>query len=349
MTLWVVRSGRMGEREALALANNIVAVGWEALGESLEAVRDDRAALATRLQSTYADENPKAVQNWKSQLWPFIAEQGGMVPGDLVGMPGKGKSTIEIGEIAGPYTFRPDLPAGSRHTRPVRWLGQILRGALDMELRYSFGGAMTIFRINRPDAEARVRKLVGQPPGAVLVTTNGPTSVASAASDTEVAHDFAEMARDSIRTYIGRKFKGHGLTGLVAAVLQTQGYTVKIAPEGADKGVDIIAGKGPLGFEQPRLAVQVKSGDGPVDAMTVQQLQGAMAMVKAQHGLFVAWGGYKSSLNWMATVTSHFDIRLWTDVDLIAALQASYDLLPAEIQAELPLQRIWTLVPVEDD
>jgi restriction system protein len=204
---------------------------------------------------------------------------------------------------------------------------------------------MTVFRINKPGAEEIVLRLAtGRKPTGV--TADSERDVV--ATDIDASIDIAETARDEIRTYITQRFKGHGLTRLVAAVLQTQGYMVSIAPEGADKGVDIIAGKGPLGFEAPRLAVQVKSGDSPADSATVQQLRGAMAATKADHGLFVSWAGYKGSLGWQSTVNQHFDLRLWTDADLIEALQSCYDLLPADIQAELPLQRVWALVPSDE-
>ncbi len=45
------------------------------------------------------------------------------------------------------------------------------------------------------------------------------------------------------------------------ALLNAQGYITFLSPEGADKGVDIMAAAGPLGFASPRICVQVKSGD----------------------------------------------------------------------------------------
>jgi restriction system protein len=303
--------------------------------------------LRERLFEAYPDRKRKTVLNWESQLWPFIssdADADRIRIGDTVGLPLHRKPTIAIGKIEGDYEYRPDQPVNARHTHKVKWLGEIARSDLLPDLRYSFGGAMTIFRINKSGAEDTVLKLAtGRKPK--LSTSADDDEVAT---DNDVSIDIAETARDEIRTYITQRFKGHGLTRLVAAVLRTQGYTVSIAPEGADKGVDIVAGKGPLGFETPRLAVQVKSTDSPADAATVQQLRGAMAATKADHGLFVSWAGYRGSLNWQGTINQHFDIRLWTDADLIEALQSCYDQLPADVQAELPLQRVWALVPSDE-
>jgi restriction system protein len=230
--------------------------------------------------------------------------------------------------------------------------GSSLRSTLDPQLRFSFGGAMTVFRITKADAEQVTLRLVrGEGRKQATGTTKGGEAPVdpTIAADVEAHTNIVDAARDEIRAHISRRFKGHALARLVAAVLEAQGYTVATAPEGADRGVDIVAGRGPLGFEEPRLVVQVKSGDDPTDAATIRQLQGAMAITKAQHGLFVAWGGYKTSLSWGATLPQHFDVRLWTGDDLIGAIQACYDSLAPDIQAEIPLKRVWILVRNEDE
>lgn len=38
---------------------------------------------------------------------------------------------------------------------------------------------------------------------------------------------------------------------------------------------------------------------------------------------------------------------MWDDKKLISALLENYDRLPDEMQAELPLKRIWAVVPEE--
>jgi restriction system protein len=166
-------------------------------------------------------------------------------------------------------------------------------------------------------------------------------------SDLEAAPDLEQYAKDQIRDYISRRFKGHKLTELVAALLTVQGYQVRVSPEGPDGGIDIIAGRGPLGFERPRLAVQVKSGDSPVDVKVLRELQGVMKNFGADQGLFVSWGGYRGSVTKEAA-RLFFEIRLWDSGDLVQTLQAHYDQLPDTMQAELPLKRVWTLVQSDE-
>ena len=63
-----------------------------------------------------------------------------------------------------------------------------------------------------------------------------------------------------VRDYVERNFHGHALSDLVAAVLEAEGYRVSVSPPGPDGGGDILAGNGPMGFESPRICVQVESG-----------------------------------------------------------------------------------------
>jgi len=40
-------------------------------------------------------------------------------------------------------------------------------------------------------------------------------------------------------------------------------------------------------------------------------------------------------------------VRLWESRDLVEAIYRNYDRLPAEVQAELPLKKVWMLVVEE--
>jgi len=156
----------------------------------------------------------------------------------------------------------------------------------------------------------------------------------------------AEYARDLIRRAIGARFGGHELTALVTALLKAQGYQTYMAPPGPDGGVDILAGSGAMGFDPPRICVQVKSGGSPVDVSVLRELQGVMKNFGADRGLLVSWGGFKESV-YREARTLIFEIRLWDSELLLRSLLEHYSRLPEEIQAELPLKQIWTLVPEE--
>jgi restriction system protein len=181
-----------------------------------------------------------------------------------------------------------------------------------------------------------------------------PETIAAATKATSPVTDDAgedtnleELAQDQIAQLIATRFKGHGLTRLVEALLKAQGYTTYRSPEGADGGADILAGAGPLGFGAPRLCVEVKSESSPIDRPTVDKLLGAVAKFGADEGLFVSWSGFKSKVQ-KELAASFFRVRLWTQKELLEQLFAHYDHLDEELKAELPLKRIWTVAAQEE-
>jgi restriction system protein len=133
----------------------------------------------------------------------------------------------------------------------------------------------------------------------------------------------------------------------VEAILKAQGYITKNSEPGKDGGVDILAGSGPLGFNDPRICTQVKSSSLPLDIRILRELQGVMQRVNAKQGLLVAWGGFtKDAIQEARNV--FFSIRLWDQGDLIDEVLTHYEQFSDELKAELPLKRIWTLVEEPD-
>lgn len=116
---------------------------------------------------------------------------------------------------------------------------------------------------------------------------------------------------------------------------------------GPDGGIDILAGKGQFGFDSPKICVQVKSSDSALDVNALRSLKGLLQDFGADNGLLVSWGGFTGKLLDEAR-RSFFNTRLWDQGKLVDALLENYERLPDEVQAELPLKRIWTLVREEE-
>ena len=189
----------------------------------------------------------------------------------------------------------------------------------------------------------------GKPdPGPSMSLDTLATQVPDLGEQIEGLPDLSQLAHDQIVAHIQARFSGHALAALVNAVLRTDGWVTKPSPPGADGGVDILAGRGSLGLDEPRLCVQVKSQNNPADVTVYRTLQGAMQTFNAQQGLLVCWGGFNKVVLTEAR-TGHFSVRLWDSGDLVEAIYRTYDRLPAEIQAELPLKRGWMLVAEESE
>lgn len=341
--LWLVRLGKNGEFEAAALRDNMLRIGF-GLAEDISHLKD-RDSIIAKIAEQFPNDNPNRHKNIGAQVNQFInvAETG-----DLVVTPFKTTGTIAIGRLAGPYRPGPN----GEPLRPVQWLKtEIPRDNFKQDMLYSFGAFMTVCEITRNDALRRVQVVLetGRDPGDGTFPTIAPnvTSRAYVLEHVTEAEDqpinLEQLARDQIERRIASVFTGHDFTRLVAAILFAQGYRTHISPPGADAGVDIVAGNGPLGLDSPRVVVQVKSGSVTVDQPTLQGLIGSIHDTHADHGLIVSWGGFTSAVR-RRTNELFFRVRLWGREELIDNLLAAYERLPEDIRAELPLRRTWTLV-----
>lgn len=338
MAVWLVRAGKNGEFEQKYIQESRVYVTWSRLDTNLAQLAD-RGALNKTLTARYPDSKPNAIANWVTQLWPFAHD---MKKGDLVVVPLKQQPAIQIGELTGDYHFEPAGPDPFYHWRPVKWIGEAIpRVNFAQDLLFTFGAFMTICRVQRNNAEVRIAAMRGngwKPETIAAVVRPAAVTTDESAQDS----DLEELALDQVAQLVTARFKGHDLTRLVEAILNAQGYTTYRSPEGADGGVDILAGAGPLGFGLPRMCVEVKSGDAPIDRPTVDKLLGAVSKFGANEGLFVSWSGFKSNVQ-KELAGSFFRIRLWTQKELLEQLFANYERLSEELKAELPLKRAWMI------
>jgi restriction system protein len=343
--VYLARAGGNGEDEVYALDHGVAIIRFTEY-PSLAGAKDYDAVLAL-VKAAQPDLKPRAAGNHAGQLWAFAVA---MKEGDIVVLPRKLTSQVALGRVTGPYEHK-KVDGVPRHTRAVEWVRpDVARSVFGQDLLYSFGAFMTVCNITRNGAEQRVAAVLAGKPDPGYMPAHGkapkPDTVASEADDAPL--DLGQAAHDQIVAHIQSRFSGHGLARLVDAVLTADGWVTKLAPPGADGGVDILAGRGPLGLDQPRLCVQVKSQANPVDVNVYRTLQGSMQSFKAEQGLLVAWGGFNKVVLTEAK-QGYFAVRLWESRDLVEAIFRNYERLPAEIQAELPLKRVWMLVHEEPE
>lgn len=344
MAVWLVRAGSHGQFEQKFIQDRRVYVTWDELAVDLAKMKV-RGELADALSERYPDKKPKTIQNWVSQIWPFAKE---IKKGDLVVLPLKSQRAVQIGEFSGDYQFDRKAPNPLFHWRDVKWIADAIpRANFGKDILNTFGAFMTICRVRRNNAEERIlaMRAKGWKPETIAdsIKATSPGTAEAEEEDT----DLEELARDQIARLISARFKGHGLTRLVDALLTAQGYTTYRSPEGADGGADILAGAGPLGFGAPRLCVEVKSEADPIDRSTVDKLIGAVSKFGAQEGLFVSWSGFKTNVQ-KELAPSFFRVRLWTQKELLEQLFLHYESLDEDVKAELPLKRFWRVAAPEE-
>ncbi len=343
MSIWLFRGGKHGEFETKYLNDKRIYLTWDGLNIDLSKYHD-RDKLFKKLIELYEGENPKAIRNWASQIYP-IAHR--MEIGDWIVLPSKLSSTIHFGKVIGDYTYDGEADNPYYHYRAVDWFAtDIPRSNFDQDILYSFGAFLTVCQITRNDAEKRIKEMAAND----WKVKYKPQKVFADADDIENVSqtNIEEASRDSISKYIIQKFQGYKMEQLISEILRAKGFTVYHSKQGADGGKDILAAGGEMGFGSPKICVQVKSHDTPVDRPTLDQLGGVMNKVGAEYGLLVSWSGFKNSVE-QERGNQFFKIRLWDANDVIDELFDNYDKLSPELQAEIPLKRIWMLSNDEDE
>lgn len=337
MSIWLFRAGKKGEYEEKFLTDNRIYLTWNDLRINLQEYAD-RAKHLEKLQELYPSEKANTIKNWESQIYP-IAHR--MKIGDWIVLPSKRTSTIHIGKVTGEYIYDASCQNPYYHYRSVEWFAKdIPRNNFDQDILYSFGAFMTVCKITRNDAEKRIKEMAAnnwRVPGS-------SNAVFTEAEDTQTdsATNLEEASQDAIAKYMIQKFKGYKMETFIEEILKAKGFTVYHSKQGADGGKDLLASGGEMGFGSPKICVQVKTQDTPVDRPTLDQLGGVMNNVQAEYGLLVSWNGFKDSVA-REEGNQFFKIRLWDSTDVIRELFDNYEKLSPAIKAEIPLKQIWIL------
>lgn len=337
---WLVRAGKAGERDDFALNEGFAGGGFREVADLTAAVTRQEVTQAVR--AAFPDASDGTVNNFAGQLWALRSR---IEPGDLIVLPLKTTAQIAIGRATGAYQYRRDAEPSQRHVVPVTWLRtDIPRTAVHQDLLYSLGAFMTVCEIRRNDAAWRLEQIAqtGTDPGARPDMAESEEPEAGAAT-TAGGIDLERTALDRVQAFISERFAGHGLADIVGAVLQAEGYKCQVVDPGPDGGIDVYAGRGPLGLDPPRLIVQVKSSPTPVDAKVVRELHGVLSTHGADQALLVAWGGVNKVAK-QELRTQFFKVRVWSADDLLAAVMRTYPDLDEALRTRLPLKQIWTLV-----
>ena len=358
-TIWLIKLGRDGQFESVGLEHRAVALGFQPESEDMTGMSKEQIAEMV--------DKKGGRRSTKIQLQMFKCD---MKVGDGVVVPlHNSLGKMAVGRIVGGYQYESVDPqdvepahaqevdsAGSPapvsaafgepvHRREVDWIVESMsKKSFGEHLKPFFDPRSTLRPIRNPEARDRIRMLLASE------STGDPQTAVDAPEDDGLASGvpLQLIAQEEIAERIHSRFRDEKLERLVAAVLEAEGYvTLQTPPSRPDQGVDVLAGHGPMGFDPPRICVQVKNTASPIDAPTVQQLHGAMTQFGADQSLFVSWSGYTSAAESEAR-RNFFTMRLWKARDVLDAVCRNYEKLPGDIRAEIPLKQVWTLVQEDD-
>lgn len=329
MDVWLCRAGRQGEHEARFLEDNKIFYTFEEIGVPLSSFGSRKDLQEYFLQVTPSIKE-QAASVYATQGWTFFKN---MELGDWVITPSKTTpGLLHFAEISGGYIFDENAEESYRHAHPVKWFAEMNRNQFEQDIQSALGALMTICRIKQGD---RIQKTV-----AALKSLGNQTSTPP--PERTHVRDLEAESLDEISDFLIRNYKGHGLARIVEAILKAKGFTVYRSPKGADHGIDLLASSGGLGFDPPKICVQIKSTDEAVERPVLDQLIGTMANIGADYGLLVSWGGFKRSII-REIPMQFFKVRLWSHIDILNELLACYDLLDEDIRQAIPLKRVWVL------
>ena len=328
MAIWLCRAGRYGQYEARFFEDNKIFYTFEEIDRPLSSFSDRR-----ELQKYFLTVSPTTKENaakiYATQGYVFCNE---MQQGDWIITPSKtSPGLLHFAEISGEYLYDENADESYRHTRPVKWFAQMHRNQFEPDIQAALGALMTICKIKQED---RIKK-------AVFAAQKVPIGHMFISSETPV-RDLEAESLEEISDFLIQNYKGHGLSYIIEAILKAKGFTVYRSPKGIDHGIDLLASSGCLGFDSPKICVQVKSTDEAIDRPVLDQLIGTMANVGADYGLLVSWSGFKSSII-REIPLQFFKVRLWSHIEILNELFQCYDLLDENIKQKIPLKRIWVL------
>ena len=124
MALWLIRGGGRGDAFlADACEYGLAILGFSPVPD-LTGV-SDKTQLHDQIAAAYPERSKGTITRWTTEIGSFLWS---IAPNDIVIMPYANGNRFWIGVVEqGRYRYRADLPIKGKHTRPVRWTGNIER------------------------------------------------------------------------------------------------------------------------------------------------------------------------------------------------------------------------------
>lgn len=312
----------------LFLSQNIIAIGWEAMGD-LSTISVSRDAYKEKYIAVYPDAKKGSIATSAGMLYRFACE---VQEGDYVVFPSKIDRKINIGIVESPY-FYDDAAGLYSNRRKVKWLKHLPRTAFSQGALHEVGSALSFFQVKNYAEE--FMKALDKDFKANVIEPDTDETVA------QTADEIIEATRDFILKELSKNLKGYDLEPFVANLLQAMGYRTILSPHGGDSGIDIVAYKDEL---PPRIVVQVKSQDGDIKETMIQSLKGAMR--EGDYGLFVTLSNYTK--NAQKYLDSTPIIRGINGTELVDLVLKYYDQLSVKYRKMIPLKMVYIPVPSEE-
>jgi restriction system protein len=311
---WMVRAGEGGEMIE-AFEKGFVAIGYGVARDLYYKARPDA--------------KPTKASNAIAILYKFRTT---MKPGDNVVTYDPSKREYIVGTIQSDYSYDPGKIKGLPHVRKAHWEGRVSRDALPIGSRNSLGSTLGLFAIDDDVWGSIAAAVEGRP----VLEQQDPEGEKEALNETreDVQAKALELVKDQIL-----RLSDSDLEQLTAALLRGMGYRTRVTPKGPDRGLDVFASPDGLGFQEPRIKVEVKHR--PKIAMGAQEVRGFLGGLRAgDRGLYVSTGGFSKEGKYEAE-RSNIPVTLLDLDEFASAIINYYEAFDADGRVLLPLLRLY--------
>jgi restriction system protein len=292
--------------------------------------REDFAAAVSR---TYPAMRKAQAAASTGQPFRFVRE---IKVGDTVVTYGRSERSYLVGTAKAEYEYSPSVSEEQPNIRRVLWRGHVARDDLSVTSRNSLGAIATLFQVPAEVATEIEQLLTGTKP--------------ALAHDTQMPLDgnADEQVNDLYRDVQGKGFEfikdkvnlldWEEMQELVAGLLRAMGYKTRISPSGSDRGKDIVASPDGLGFEDPRIVVEVKHRNSTMGSQDIRSFLGGRH--ENDKGLYVSTGGFTKDARYEAE-RGRIPVTLMDLDDLVKALLEHYEKMDIDMQRLIPLRKIY--------
>ncbi len=329
-TMWMVRAGEGGFRFDDFKEAYRVSIGWFEIGNlSPFRTRDDFNKVVARI---FPKSRKGQVVSAASTLFRFVRE---IKVGDSVITYGPSERVYLVGRVTSDYKFSPEVSLDQPNGHDVEWQGQVSRDALSVGARNSLGSTLTLFQVPDEVAQEITEKLDGKAKPA--------KEVVSVPDDVEVEQvddlykDIQSKGFEFIKDKVN-ELDWEGMQELVAGLLRAMGYKTRISPNGADRGKDIVASPDGLGFEDPRIVVEVKHRGAAMGSQEIRSFLGGRHA--NDKGLYVSTGGFTKDARYEAE-RAPIPVTLMDIDDLVKSLLEHYEKMDIDMQRLIPLRKVY--------
>ncbi len=330
-TTWMVRAGEAGFRFDDFRAGAYVSIGWPEMGNLSNLItREDFGSAVAR---TYPLMRKAQAAASTGQPFRFVRE---IKIDDAVMTYDPSERIYLVGKVNSDYEYAPQISPDQPNIRRVNWRGTVARDNLSVTARNSLGAIATLFQVPSDVALEIEQLLIGSP------------NTGSMASSATLASTVDEQVSDLYRDVQGKGFEfikdkvnqldWEEMQELVAGLLRAMGYKTRISPSGSDRGKDIVASPDGLGFEDPRIVVEVKHRNTAMGSQEIRSFLGGRH--ENDKGLYVSTGGFTKDARYEAE-RGRIPVTLMDLDDLVKALLEHYEKMDIDMQRLIPLRKVY--------